>query len=223
MNSAQSVSKLEVSVKKTIMKRRQISRPSSLDLSDRFRSKRRRLSGSVTPDPDAGLKFIDFLKSSDRSISTDVLESPQELFYPPFGSDNSLDRFTDQDKRVSLSCHDFEDEIAACDDFEEVELEVLSVIGEEEDELDEEDPLALSDKDISSPTPNFCIQDLTIDLFDLFGGQRLASFTCCGCRRPYSQEDFVTFDLKAGRMTRRCPDPCLWWTSRSFSMEVSKY
>ncbi len=223
VNSAQSDSKIEVVVKKVAPMKRQISRPSSLDLSDRFGYKRRRLSGSVTPDPDIGLKVMDFLKSSDCAISEEVLESPQESFYPAF-SDTSLDRFSDEDKRVNLSCHDFEDEIAACHDFEEVEVEVLSVIGEEEDdELHEEDPLALSDKDVSSPTPDYCIQDLKIDLLDLFGGQRLASFTCCGCRRPYSQDDSFTFDLKAGKLTRQCPEPCLWWTSRSFSMEVSKY
>ena len=203
-------------------------RPGSLDLSPRLESKRKRLSGSLTPDPDhAGSKVPDFIRSStDRPISADALESPQELFPPPAPC-NSQEHTNDQKEVVSLSCDDFEDEIAACNDFEEVELDIVEVFSNngDPDQLDERDPLALSDKDISSPlptiTPDISTKDCRIDMVDMFYQTPLESHFCCGCSKPYSQADMFSFNLKVNTMTRICGF-CFWWTSRHVGAKTKK-
>ena len=204
-------------------------RPGSLDLSPRLESKRKRLSGSLTPDH-AGSKVPDFIRSStDRPISADALESPQELFPPPAlpAPCNSQERTNEQKEVVSLSCDDFEDEIAACNDFEEVELDIVEVFSNngDPDQLDERDPLALSDKDISSPlptiTPDISTKDCRIDMVDMFYQTPLESHFCCGCSRPYSQADMFSFNLKVNTMTRICGF-CFWWTSRHVGAKTKK-
>ena len=203
-------------------------RPSSLDLSSRkvLNSKRKRLSGSVTPDSDGGSKFLDFLRSSltDRPISADVLESPQDVFYPP-GTQTSPACLTDPEKRRSLPCDDFEDEIAACNDFEEVELEGLRFDEDDLNEQDDQDPLALSDKDICSPVGScgdLSTKDCRIDLVDMFSETPLTSFLCCGCESQYSASDLFSFDLSSGTMARIC-GTCFWWTSRRCGMQTKKF
>ena len=204
-------------------------RPGSLDLSPKLASKRKRLSGSLTPDPDhAGSKVLDLIRSStDRPISADVLESPQELFPPPTPPRNSQERTNEQKEVVSLSCDDFEDEIAACNDFEEVELHIVQVFSNngDLDQIDERDPLALSDKDISSPLPTLAAdistKDCRIDMVDMFYQTPLESHFCCGCSRPYSQADLFTFNLKAHTMSRICRF-CFWWTSRHVGTKTKK-
>ena len=204
-------------------------RPASLDLSPRLESKRKRLSGSLPPDPDhAGSKVPDFIRSStDRPISADALESPQELFPPAPAPCNSQERTNEQKEVVSLSCDDFEDEIAACNDFEEVELDIVEVFSNngDPDQLDERDPLALSDKDISSPlptiTPDISTKDCRIDMVDIFYQTPLESHFCCGCSRPYSQADMFSFNLKVNTMTRICGF-CFWWTSRHVGAKTKK-
>jgi hypothetical protein len=189
--------------------------PASLDLSLKLESKRKRLSGSLTPDPDTDSKSLDMITIY-RSDSSGVLESSTPC------SDLAK-------KVVSLSCdNDFEDEIAACNDFEEVELDIVEVFSNDGDldQLDEQDPLALSDKDSSSPLPSTSLDVSTkvcrIDMVDMFYQTPLDSYFCCGCSRPYSQADLFTFNLKAGTMSRICRF-CFWWTSRHVGTKNNKF
>jgi hypothetical protein len=190
-------------------------RPASLDLSLKLESKLKRLSGSLTPDPNTRSMSLDLIKSY-RSDSSDILESP-----PPC---------SDLAKEVvSLSCDDdFEDEIAACNDFEEIKLDIVEVFSNDGDldQLDEQDPLALSDKDISSPLPPASLdvskKVCRIDMVDMFYQTPLDSYFCCGCSRPYSQADLFTFNLKASTMYRICRF-CFWWTSRHVGRKNNKF
>lgn len=195
----------EESVFKTKSELEARNRPDSLNLSIKCcpKSKRYKYSRPLTSDHEEESLFPN---------SADVIDSPEEDVFLPT---TQFDDTNDDGER------DFEDEIAACNDFEEVDIPLE--VQDDPYNQEEFDPLFLSDEDVS-PTPEYetSTKKCRIHLVDILADCPLSLFSCCGCRIFYSGSDFLSFHLKRKTMSRTCA-LCSWYTLRSCNVTFINY
>ena len=197
-------------------------RPNSLKLRLKC-GKRKKVSGSRTPDLGGQKTITDFFRPKPAdSRKGDLTPDPVCTVIELSDSNDG-----EEENRSPLQCDDFEDEIAACNDFEEVDVPDAGADGEQDGNCLELDPLFLSDDDDDGGGGNMSsmvtlkeieVKNCSIDVVDLFDRFSLASLTCCGCLTNYSgSTDLISFDLKSKIMFRVC-GLCSWWTSRRCSL-----